>query len=1185
MTSIKDDELEGLGAARIDINRLSINRDVVLGKGGYGTVFLGKLGSEKSAAGRQVAVKQLRSDETQDLRVAVRLTKEMKAWCQLQHSNILPLLGFYLSEKLDVALIISPYVSLGDIPNYLNGRTVSFMKRLDLCLDALNGLMYLHKQGYCHGDIKPANLLVNSATKAMLTDFGLVKAVTQDAPHISSTSSGFKGSVRYSSPEVLDGKPRSTSSDMWAFGCTVMEITTGSHPYPFATGDTSIIASILWKRETPDQGITLPGTVDLWVVLRGCWHFEAIERATAAECIAKYYIMLATHYTPGVLEGAVAGPAHEGGQQPWQRILKQLAAPREPRSVSDTLHVSRWKAAAVLGIQHWEGTRTDPETSLPRLARSLQTLSQDISNLGRAGEGIILQQEACAIFRALTVQGHPENQTYLIEGLCRSCTLATEMKMAGEAFRAITEAVDLRCRDLYAYQTVQAVRECLIQLNTCVTRLGLYEEGSTYIKNKVVALRASVKGLSVGRGDAPLTSYREVMGLRDGVSGGSERKKLHRATRAISSIGTAPGSKSQSSLAGSALAWNTQSMTNGIALATERPPSAVSPLSPETTGNSSGIGYGYRSYSTLTLSSQEPGASTLSLAADHNLLEYVRLIAFSLQLRGSYLRKLARREDEAAETMNEAVHVYMKISSPGQSLSNPPHMEIAPPLYTLASELFDMQRFAESKTAVEEAIRIYTFYVLDTAEHIESMYMCRKLLDDVKKGIERGGGHSRLEEGTSQGRVLRKPSPSKLASETKAAAAKANREDVWGLNVGYLDPNSPIKEDTKGGGSQVESYVWTPGSRSQRHSRDAPPRITERDLNLDTTPPHRRPYSSYSPQISSSGKWAVDHGAPRRSSLADLSEERPWSTLKELEGYPYGSYPNTDDSLRPNHQEQTLPSEVGSDRRHQDRSEGRSLRSSRSERMIDAHKERDRRDKMRDAPDKTPSRAGHANRSAGREKEGGGLADGRRLSFRDDESYNQLSPATVSVRDETKSMSSATSSHVPAIWPSRLLRRKMPSESGTPSNPWVHGQEIIAQQKPTESTVNRGKAQPTESSTGRLSRRSVRAAVPDRQPLWNVTEGNEPGNVIAPKGKAHVESQGRGAKQSINLEELPAPPPEDDMDDRGHRILTKKRKRASTRLLSGDLIPRSRDQPTGSGTAARRGFFGRLLERFRHHLL
>ncbi|KAG9027698.1 hypothetical protein FRB95_007469 [Tulasnella sp. JGI-2019a] len=694
---------------------LSINRDAILGKGDYGTVFLGKLKSEKSTGGTLVAVKQLCSDETRDLRVAVRLAKEMKAWCQLQHSNILPLLGFYLSENLDVALIISSYVPLGDVPNYLNSRTVSFMKRLDLCLDALNGLVYLHEQGYYHGDIKPANLLINPASKAMLTDFGLVKAVTQDSPHIPPTLHGSKGSVRYSSPEVLDGKPRSTSSDMWAFGCTVMEITTGSQPYPLAIGETLIIASILWKKETPDQGTPFPGNVDLWVVLRGCWHFEAIERVTAAECVSKYYIMLATHCTLGLLEGGAAGQTNEGGQQPWQpwqRILKQLVETPEPKAISDTLHVSRWKASAAQGIKNWEASKTDPVTSLPKLAKSLQIISQDISNLGRAGEGMILQQEACAIFRALTIQGYPKNQTYLIKGLCRSCTLATEMKVPGETFRAITEAVDLRCRDLYTFQAVQAMRVCLVQLDMCVTKLGLYEEGSTYIKNKVAALRASVKGLSVGRDKAPLTSYREVMALRDKVSGGSSgRRRLHKVARAMSSIGTVQGSKPQSSLAGSTLSWDTQPRTDillrpiaetqlttsDIPAASKKPAEKLQwrNLHPygRKTKDSSGIGYGYRSYSTLALSPQSASSLSLdsdyhlSLAGDHNLLEYVRIIAFSLQLRGSYLRKLAGREDEAAETMNEAVHIYMKISNPSKSPLTLPRVDIAPPLYKLASEL------------------------------------------------------------------------------------------------------------------------------------------------------------------------------------------------------------------------------------------------------------------------------------------------------------------------------------------------------------------------------------------------------------------------------------------------------------------------------------------------------------------
>ncbi|KAG8983179.1 hypothetical protein FRB94_007811 [Tulasnella sp. JGI-2019a] len=461
------------------------------------------------------------------------------------------------------------------------------------------------------------------------------------------------------------------------------------------------------------------------------------------------------------------------------------------------------------------------------------------------------------------------------------------------------------------------------------------------------------------------------------------------------------------------------------------------------------------------------------------------------------------------------------------------------------------------------------------------MDMCRKLLDDVKKGIKRGVGRLKSEEATSRGDVLRKPSAAaELASETKAATAQANWEDVWRLDIDRLDSRFQTNEDTKGDGRLVEPYVWTPSPQSQRHFRDVSSRTAEHDPNLDTTSSLRRSHSSQSPQRSGSSRRDANHQGLQRSDSEHLEEKRPWPTLKELEGNPYRCYPKIDDHFWHNHQDQASSEEVGGDQRRQDRPEGRSQRPARSERITNAPQEGgDRKDSGKDTLDRTPFPTGE--RSMDREQESGRY--GHRKSLRDDESYAQLDPVEASVRDEGESMRADSSSHVTATMPSGLPEWEMPSESDTSFNPWVHGQDIISQQEPAESTVSRGEAHLTDSSIGGLSRRSVSAIVPDRQQLYDVAETDESKDDLTPKREVPAKPQRRGAEQSIDPEkELPALPPEDDMDDWGHPISAKKRKRASVRLLRGDLFPASRDHPTNSGTAVKRGFFGRPLGRFRH---
>ncbi|KAG9024361.1 hypothetical protein FRB95_011617 [Tulasnella sp. JGI-2019a] len=80
--------LDSLGTYQVKYDRLQIDMNNELGRGGFGVVRRAHLG------GQVVAAKILRSDESKDIRVAKRLVREMKVWSGLCHPNMLPLIGF-----------------------------------------------------------------------------------------------------------------------------------------------------------------------------------------------------------------------------------------------------------------------------------------------------------------------------------------------------------------------------------------------------------------------------------------------------------------------------------------------------------------------------------------------------------------------------------------------------------------------------------------------------------------------------------------------------------------------------------------------------------------------------------------------------------------------------------------------------------------------------------------------------------------------------------------------------------------------------------------------------------------------------------------------------------------------------------------------------------------------------------
>ncbi|KAG9028819.1 hypothetical protein FRB95_006046 [Tulasnella sp. JGI-2019a] len=232
--------LDALGTFQIEYSQLEIDMDSLLGRGGFGVVRCARFD------GQLVAVKILRSDESRDIRVAKALVREMKIWSTLSHQNVLRLIGFHLSRTLDRAIIVCPLAPNGSLQDYIGREKPSDHSRLLLALDTLNGLVYLHSLNppVIHGDIKAANALVIQEGRAVLSDFGLAVAASE-VPSGLSTSHGLIGSIRWCSPELVDGATRSTASDIWAWADLLVEVTKECVPYSWIKDDLPVVKALM----------------------------------------------------------------------------------------------------------------------------------------------------------------------------------------------------------------------------------------------------------------------------------------------------------------------------------------------------------------------------------------------------------------------------------------------------------------------------------------------------------------------------------------------------------------------------------------------------------------------------------------------------------------------------------------------------------------------------------------------------------------------------------------------------------------------------------------------------------------------------------------------------------------------------------------------------------------------------
>ncbi|GER54903.1 mitogen-activated protein kinase kinase kinase [Striga asiatica] len=108
----------------------------------------------------------------------------------------------------------------------------------------LLGLCYLHREGLAHCDIKGQNILFGDGGGLKIADFGCARRVGPGP-------GSFSGTPAYMAPEVARGEEQGFAADVWAFGCTVVEMGTGSGPWPEMKDPAAALYRIAFSDDSP----------------------------------------------------------------------------------------------------------------------------------------------------------------------------------------------------------------------------------------------------------------------------------------------------------------------------------------------------------------------------------------------------------------------------------------------------------------------------------------------------------------------------------------------------------------------------------------------------------------------------------------------------------------------------------------------------------------------------------------------------------------------------------------------------------------------------------------------------------------------------------------------------------------------------------------------------------------------
>lgn len=229
-----------------------------IGSGSFATVYRAR----DAELGREVAIKQIHAQFLENPQTLQRYWQEAQLLASLSHPNIVTLIDVVRERGWLVLELMQ-----GNLRDRLGGRQMNIKSVRSTLIQCLRALQYLHERGIIHGDIKPANMMIDERRHIKIADFGLARRATDDEGSL------LKGTTKYMAPEVVSDEfgEITGASDLYSLGFSAYELMCGAKferlfPGLRAFGRDRQAAWIMWHaapdRRLPDIKRVLEGVPD-----------------------------------------------------------------------------------------------------------------------------------------------------------------------------------------------------------------------------------------------------------------------------------------------------------------------------------------------------------------------------------------------------------------------------------------------------------------------------------------------------------------------------------------------------------------------------------------------------------------------------------------------------------------------------------------------------------------------------------------------------------------------------------------------------------------------------------------------------------------------------------------------------------------------------------------------------------
>jgi serine/threonine protein kinase len=205
----------------------------------------------EGASGRHFAMKLLLPEKASDSVMRRFLLHEADVGRELAHPNIIRIVA--VGRSPENPYFVMEYFPAGNLKLRIMRKEMDFIheRAQDILKQAATGLAFMNAKGWIHRDVKPDNMLVNSAGELKLIDFALAQRIPTGWAKFFWRKAKAQGTRSYMSPEQIRGLPLDARADVYSFGASAYELVTGRTPFRAGSNQELLQKHISEKAATP----------------------------------------------------------------------------------------------------------------------------------------------------------------------------------------------------------------------------------------------------------------------------------------------------------------------------------------------------------------------------------------------------------------------------------------------------------------------------------------------------------------------------------------------------------------------------------------------------------------------------------------------------------------------------------------------------------------------------------------------------------------------------------------------------------------------------------------------------------------------------------------------------------------------------------------------------------------------